>query len=157
MALSYNIWTEEQVKNRNNVPNGDYPFEIVGIAQKKTQPGVDKNGDPKPIRDMLEIDFEFMDMNGVIRKIKDWIVFMDGMDWKLRHLASTTGNIELYENKALEIHHFLRKKGVFTLGTRIFKDKNNNEKTTNNIIDYVKKEVATKQDNSFLDDDIPHM
>lgn len=152
MSLGYNVWTEEDVKNRNVVDEGDYPFEIENIAKVKTQPGVDKNGNPKPIRDMLEIEFIFWDINGIVKKQKDWIVFMEGMDWKLRHLANTTGKLDLYEANELDIPHLQKAKGVFSLGIKEFKGKDGLMKKGNFVKDYVKKEV--QGDDSFKDDDI---
>ena len=157
MALAYNLWTEEDIKNRNCVDDGDYPFEIIALTKKKTQPGVDKNGDPKPIRDMLEIEFNFHDKNGVVRKQKDWIVFMEGMDWKLRHLAHTTNTLELYEAQELDEKHLLGKKGIFSLASKDFKDSNGETRKVNFVKDYVKKNTTFKNSETFLDDDIPNM
>ena len=156
MALPYRKWTEEDIKNRNITDEGDYPFKIISCVLKDTQAGIDKNGKQKTIHKMLEIDFEFHDVNGVVRKQKDWIVFVEGMDWKLRHLANTTGLLEHYESDILEAHHLNSKVGVFTLGIKESEYKGEKRKQ-NFVKDYVKKETQIKQDKDFLDDDIPSM
>lgn len=152
MALAYNIWTEEEIQNRNLVEKGDYDFEIMAASVKKTQSGIDKNGNPKLIRDMLEIDFNYWDKNGQVRRVKDWIVFGEGMDWKLRHLANTIGLIELYENNSLDAHHLLKKQGVFELGIKEF-EKDGVKKKTNFVVDYVKK--SDPKNDTRLNDSIP--
>jgi hypothetical protein len=154
MALPYRKWTEEDIKNRNTSPEGDYPFRIISAKLTKTKPGLDKNGQPKSINPMLELELEFNDTNGVIKKTRDWIVFIEGMDWKLRHLANTTGLIELYDNNNLSEYHLLNKTGIFTLGIKEV-DEQGIKKKMNFIKDYVKKSSEQTQDKSFIDDDIP--
>jgi hypothetical protein len=154
MALAYNLWSEEDIKNRNIVPDGDYPFEIIALTKKKTKAGKDKNGIDKTIYDMLEIDFSFWDANGTVRKQRDWFVFMEGMDWKLRHLANTTDTLEFYESHELDTHHLLHKKGIFNLGSKEMIGSDGLTRKVNFVKDYVKKELS-KQDQSFLDDDVP--
>lgn len=136
MSLAYNVWTEEEILLRNVVPKDKYLFQIVKIEKKKTKGGLDKDGMTKPIRDMLEIDFEFWDDNDVCRKLRDWIVFMDGMDWKLRHLAKSTKTLELYESKELDIQHLLHKKGVFELGVKDYTGSDGLSRKVNFVIDY---------------------
>src|ERR1700678_2827816 len=98
MALPYRKWTEEQVKSRNISNEGEYPFTVVEANRKKTKGGLDNKGQQKDIHPMLELLLEFHDQNGVVKKQRDWIVFCEGMDWKMRPLADTLGLIELYEN-----------------------------------------------------------
>lgn len=156
MALPYRVWTEEDVKNRNVVEKGDYPFKILNITKKRTRVKLDDHGQPLPNYEMWEIDFEFHDRNGVVKKIKDWIVFCDGMDWKLRHLAKSTNQLKLYEAQQLDATHLVNQLGVFTLGIK--DGEYNGEPTKQNFIkDYIKKEDMVAPDNSFLDDDIPNM
>lgn len=157
MALPYKKWTEDDIKNRNISDEGDYPFKIISIVLKNTKVQLDERGQPKPTHKMLEIDFEFHDVNGIVKKIKDWIVFCEGMDWKLRHLANTTGTLELYEMDELETHHLERKHGVFKLGIKEAEYQGEKRKQ-NYVKDYVKKILSApigNQDNNFSDDDIP--
>jgi hypothetical protein len=155
MALPYRKWTEDEVKNRNVCAEGDYPFTLIEVVQKETKGKLNDKGQlvKKP---MLELTLEFYDSNGQVKKQKDWIVFDEVMDWKLRHLANTTGLIDLYDNNALDATHLVRKKGFVSLGQK--DDEYQGQKRKVNFVkDYIKKEDAIKQDNSFLDDDIPHM
>jgi hypothetical protein len=170
MALPYRKWTDEEIRERSVTPEGDYNFVIIDALRDKTKPGLDKNGNPKEIYDMLVIEFEFKDGNGVIKKQKDWIVFMDGMDWKLRHLARSTNTLELYENDTLDCHHLKNKRGLFSLGIKDFIGNDGTKKKMNFVKDYVStektnihpvKEIPPTKQNSipareeFINDDIP--
>lgn len=138
MVLPYNKWTDEQIKNRNVVPDGDYSFRIKKVELKKSKGGFDKDGNPKPIYDMLELEFDFHDETGVVHSLRDWIVFSEGMDWKLRHLANTTGLLERYDDDTLDVPHLRDKTGVFTLSSKEF-DSKEGKKRGNYVKDYVKK------------------
>ncbi len=155
MALPYKKWTEDEIKMRNISGEGEYPFTVVEATLKKTKGGLDNKGQPKDIHPMLELLMEFHDQNGVIKKQRDWIVFSEGMDWKMRHLADTLGLIELYDNNTITEHHLPRKHGVFSLGIR--EDEYQGEKRKVNFVkDYVKKQLAeTANSNNFINDDIP--
>lgn len=145
MALPYKKWTDEEIKNRNLSPEGQYPFRIVSAVKKPTKVKLDNSGQPKEPYHMLELELEFHDVNGVVKKQRDWIVFAEGMDWKLRHLASTTSLLMLYDDNELDAVHLTNKNGVMVLGIR--DDEYKGEKRKVNFVkDYVKKE--------FIDDDI---
>ena len=156
MALPYKKWTEDEIKLRNISGEGEYPFTVVEAVLKKTKGGLDSKGQPKNIHPMLELVLEFHDQNGQVKKQRDWIVFCEGMDWKMRHLADTLGIIELYDNDLLDTDHLPRKHGVLSLGIR--EDEYQGEKRKANFVkDYVKKEPAGNPaaSNAFLNDDIP--
>lgn len=158
MALPYKKWTEQDILDRNVSPEGDYKFLVIDAVMKKTKPAYDKDGKAKIIHDMLELNLEFSDANGVLKKQKDWIVFIEGMDWKLRHLASATGTLNFYDNDELDCHHLKGKRGSFTLGIR--DGEYNGEKRKQNFVkDYIKKDVSLSDVNAVkhkdLNDDIP--
>jgi hypothetical protein len=161
MPMPYKVWSEEQIQERNVSPEGEYPFEVILFNLKKTKPGIDRNGNQKAINDMLELDLKFWDMEGVVRKQRDWIVFIDGMDWKLRHLANTLDLLEDYDNKTLEGYHLVGKTGVMCLGIKDMIGNDGVKKKVNYVKDYVKKGVGDKltptkhDDNPFIDDEIP--
>lgn len=136
MPLPYQPWTEDEVKARNVVPEGDYKFEILTAIEKRTKPKLDDRGQQTATYPMIELDFIFTDQNGVSKTLKDWIVFMPGMDWKLRHLAKSIGLLSLYEDKKLEAVHLAGRKGMFTLG---IKDNvyNGEQRRQNFVKDYV--------------------
>lgn len=136
MPLPYEKWTDEQVKARNVVPESEYDFEIVSAIQKETKTKLDDRGQQLPTHPMIEIEFIFDDQNGVSKLIKDWIVFMPKMDWKLRHLAKSVGLIELYDDKKLEAYHLKDRKGTFILGIKetIY---NGEQRRQNFVKDYI--------------------
>ncbi len=150
MPLPYNKWTDEQITNRNVSDEGDYPFKILNAVQKTTKQKY-KDGKPLPCHQMLVIDFEFHDLDGVVKKAKDWIVFIENMDWKLRHLCNTTGLLDLYDNEVLEANDLINKAGVFTLGVKEMQDQNGETKKVNFVKDYVKKAESAPSDD-FQDD-----
>lgn len=154
MSLPYKVWTEDEIKNRNVSEAGDYNFRILNVTKKRTQTKLDDKGQPKPTYEMWEVEFEFVDNNGVVKKTKDWIVFCEGMDWKLRHIANTVGKIELYDAHKLDAHHLINASGVFSLGVKDY-EKNGEKLKQNFIKDYVKKSAIAGNDNSFINDDIP--
>jgi hypothetical protein len=156
MALPYKKWTEDEIRDRNVSPEGNYPFKVIAAILKKTKGGIDKDGNVKSIYDMLEVDFEYHDINGVVKKQKDWFVFCEGMDWKLRHLADSIGLIDLYDADDLDQRHLPYKTGVFTLGVKDFKGEANESKKVNFIKDYVKSTaINLAKSDQFIDDDIP--
>ena len=153
MSLDYTVWTEEAVENRGVSPEGDYPFEILKAVATKTKAKTDENGQPKPIYNMLELDFNYYDIHGQSKKLRDWVVFAPGMDWKFRHLADTIGQLALYEAKELDVAHIIRKKGVFKLGVKDYLGNDGVNRKQNFVKDYVKQAAPI---DSF-DDDIPAM
>lgn len=164
MPLPYNVWTEQQIKDRNISPDGMYNFEIVNAVQKPTKQKYDNDGNPKPIHQMLEIEFIFVDQNGMNKQLTDWIVFMEGMDWKLSHLAQSVGLFDLYDMKQLEAYHLKGKRGAFHLGVKesVY---NGEERRQNYVKDYVAgggngdiaigSERAATQDNNGFDKELP--
>lgn len=156
MALPYRKWTEEDIKNRNISPEGDYPFTIIDVVVGKTKGKLDDKGQLIQ-HPMLTLTEEYHDQNGIVKKQKDWIVMDGNMDWKLRHLADTTGLLELYESDALDAHHLMRKNGIFKLGVKDAEYQGEPCKQ-NFVKDYVKKASQTGgNDTLFFNDDIPNM
>jgi hypothetical protein len=143
------MWSEDDVKNRNIVEEGDYPFEILSAIKRKTN-SKDKDGNPKPVHDMLELDYSFYDSNGVVKKIKDWVVFMEGMDWKLRHIAEAIGKLDMYEERVLDIEHLIKGKGIFKIAIKTDTYKGEERK-----INYIKDYVRISEPTFDLNVDIP--
>jgi len=153
MALPYKQWTDEEIKDRNVIPEGEYNFTITNAIRSVSKQKFDNEGNPKPKYEMLELDFEYADANGIVKKQRDWIVFAEGMDWKLAHLANTTGTWELYIKGELDCHHLRLKKGKFRLGVKT-SEYNGEERKQNFVKDYVKKEVALSNVNIVKNDDL---
>ena len=150
--LNYHLWTEEDFKNRGLIDDGIYKFQIKRIIKKKTRSGIDKNGNDKPIYDMIEIDFDFWDNQGSIRKIKDWITFIEGMDWKLRCIADTTGKLDLYEERTLDDYHLIDLIGYFKLSNKEIEEKDGTKRKINFVKDYIKRSSSNSES---IDTDIP--
>lgn len=155
MALSYRVWTEQEDEMRGIIEKGDYPFIVVSIEQKLTKSGN---------YEMLALEIEVTDNQGRQRKMKDWIVLMDEMGWKLRHFAATCGLLDKYENRTLRPADFLKRNGVvrIAVGERKDADGNKTGQKQNHVVDYVKplgEASAPRNDDQppFIDDDIPHM
>lgn len=159
MALPYNVWTDEQIKYRNIVQDGNYVFEILSAIQKPTKQKFDANGTPQPIHQMLELELKFNDQNGMPKTHKDWIVFAEGMDWKFKHLAASIGLSDLYNAQQLDAYHLRGKRGVFTLGTKesIY---NGEQRRQNFVKDYIVGDVqpsatpAPLQDKNGFDSEL---
>jgi hypothetical protein len=151
MALPYKKLTEEQDQMRNVLDKGEYPFRVLSIAQKPT-----KKGDNQ----MLEVELMVMDMEGREVKVRDWIILtMEEMSWKFRHFAATCGLLDRYDADLIEARDFLDKHGVVKLSIAEYEQEGEKRKV-NRVADYVKpgmaKPVPQKNDNSFLDDDVPN-
>ncbi len=128
MALRYTRMTEEQDQMRNLLPKGEYPFCVKAITEKKT-----KNG----AHDMLEVELGVLSDEGREITLKDWIVLMDEMGWKLRHFAATCGILDRYDDEILEARDFLGKNGVVKIVIGDY-EKDGEVRKTNRVGDYVK-------------------
>lgn len=156
MALAYDRWTEEDDKQRNCMPDGDYPALIDGIVSKLTAAGrFDKNGDPIPQRKMLELDLIIMDISGRERKMKDWVMLEGEMSWKFRHLCVAVGLQEAYESDTVEIHQLMKKCPIAKIKSRMMKNKDGVEEKRNTVADYVASAPKATNGADFVDDDIP--
>jgi hypothetical protein len=140
--------TEEQDQMRNLIDAGEYIAHIDNATEKKT-----KNGK----YDMIELELEVHDMSGRPRKLRDWIVFMDEMSWKLRHAAKSAGLIEKYDNDTLIDKDFIGTRVVIKVGI-----KDGDKGKMNNVIDYLPSDnVANAPKKSeglgseFFDDALP--
>lgn len=143
--MQYRAWTKEEDEARGVIEKGTYPFIVVAIEKKMTKKGT---------YEMLEVTLMIVDYSGQKRRIKDWIVLMDEMGWKLRHLAITCGLLQSYEDGSLEASDFLNKDGAVEIGITEMKDVDGNKtgKKTNQIIDYVLPAEVTAD--NFKDSDI---
>lgn len=154
MALAYHKLTEQEDQMRNVLPKGEYPFHIKTIEQKPTK---------SKANTMLEVELSVLDNNGRSVTVKDWVVIdMEQMAWKFRHLAATCGLMDSYEADTLETYHFLGKHGVVKLSIREY-EQDGEIRKANAVVDYVKPGQAKgnmdsqKNDNDFIDDDIPNL
>lgn len=133
MALPYRKWTDEEVQTRGLIAEGQYHFRIIAAEQKLTATGS---------YEMLVLNLE-VNANGKWRRMKDWIVFMDDMDWKLRHLARSTGLMAEYDLGTLDAKHLVGREGDLIIKHQLAKDKIN---IMNAVEDYVAVAVAANDD-----------
>ncbi len=150
MALRYKRISESEDSMRNVLDKGEYPFLIKSVEETRTKSG---------IYDMLVIEISVMDSTGREHTIKDWVVFMDEMAWKFRHLCSTCGLIDRYESDSIEAKDLEGKHGVVRLSIADY-EKEGETRKVNRVADYVKAgaiNAAPKNDASasFHDDQIP--
>lgn len=148
MALSYKRWTEEEDSMRNVLDKGEYPFRVRTISK-----GMTKSGQ----YEMLTVELGVMDNVGREWTVKDWVVIMDEMGWKLRHFAATCGIIEKYDSDTLEAADFMGKNGVVRITIRDYEDKEGEIRKSNAVVDYIKpgKAKISAPANDFIDDEIP--
>lgn len=153
MALSYKVWSQQEDETRNIIEKGEYQFIVKDIKRTLTKKGN---------YEMLVVDLELLDNLGRVRKLKDWIVLMDEMGWKLRHFAASCGLLEQYESQTLDTQHFLNREGVVKISVGDQKDEHGQLTglKQNSVADYIKPEnvkVAQQKtnDDSFIEDDIP--
>ncbi|MBX4189693.1 hypothetical protein KW791_00125 [Candidatus Parcubacteria bacterium] len=147
MALHYKKITEEEDQVRNVLEKGQYPFSVKSVMEKPTS---------KKDNHMLEVEIRVMGNDGREYNVKDWIVTtMEEMAWKFRHFAATCGLLDRYEAEVLEARDFLGKNGVVKLTISEY-EKDGEMRKVNRVADYVKPLAKEKKnDNSFVDDDIP--
>lgn len=145
MGLNYPKITEEEDQMRGVLEKGEYPFQVIEIEETLT-----KKGD----HSMLVV--EILVTHGERKlKIRDWIVLMTEMAWKLRHFAYALGLGEKYENNTLDVKDFLGKKGIVKLGTREY-EQDGEKRISNSVVDYIKAKdnAPAPLKSDFIDDDI---
>ena len=148
MSLHYKHISAEEDQMRNLLEKGEYPFYVKSIIEKKTKSGQ---------YDMLELELGIIDKNGHELRIKDWVVLMDEMAWKFRHLSATCGLLDLYEQEAIESNDFVGKQGMVKINISEY-EKEGESRKVNRVADYLAKPVIQPQkvdDNPFIDDMIP--
>lgn len=158
MALSYRKLTAEEDLMRNVLPDGDYPFSIEEIIEKKTKGGLDKDGKEKVINPMLELHLSVLDINGREKKMRDWVILDGEMAHRFRHLCESTGLLEKYDNLTVTARDLLGKNGVAKLKSKEFIDNNGETRKGNYVVDYVKPGSYINKPaevNFNIDDDIP--
>ena len=147
MSLPYKVWTEQEDQSRLVVDEGEYRAQITSVTRKRTKAGT---------YEMLELTLAFTDTKGQHRTLKDWIVFMDELGWKLRHLAKSAGLIDAYDAGTLDGSHLVGRPVIVKVG---IKDGDNGKMNT--VKDYLTapsnkvKSDQVKVDDFVNDTDIP--
>jgi hypothetical protein len=165
MALKYKVLSDEDIATLRCLPKGDYDFYVAEISERKSRGGLDKNGKPKKIYDMLEVKLKIVLADNTERQVRDWIMLVDeddAMGFKLRHFAMTCGLLTKYQAHTLEVHDFLEKHGKVKLTVKDYTDGQTGElMKSNSVVDYIKPLPSnTPIENGVdpgkpFDDDIP--
>lgn len=159
MALNYRALTNEDEKRLSVLAAGQYPFSVDEIKLDKSKGGIDKDGKPKPVYQMLVASLKILNENGQERTLRDWILLVDAEDrmgFKFRHFSHTCGLIDKYEAHTITLTDFRGKHGVCKIGVREYIDEFGEKKLQNSVIDYIKAaNHPQKSSNDFLDDEIP--
>jgi len=163
MTLAYKPLSEHDIERLRCLPAGEHEFYVSELLQTKSKGGMDKNGNPKKIYDMLAVTLKILLPTGGERQVKDWVLIVpdeDAMGFKLRHFAATCGLLDKYEAGTLDAHDFAAKFGIVKLAVQDFIDQKTGElKKVNAVVDYIKSKVKlepTSQGKPF-DDDIPFL
>lgn len=147
MALNYRRVSEEEDQRRGLIDKGEYTFQVAAIEQKRTSNGK---------YDMLAVDLIVWDITNRERKLKDWIVFAEEMDWKFRHFCKSLGLLQQYEEGSIEVQHFPGKKGKVKVGQKDGQTKDGDTRLVNFVMDYLNDSGNTASNSdTFKDDEIP--
>lgn len=159
--FAYDVLTEQEaIEERYQLlKEGIYDAVIVRSEDRQS-----KNGSP-----MMDITLQVFDDSGKAKEVRDFLVFIKQMMWKVIHFADSAGLKDIYEQGGLcsevAIGNRVKVKIAIEEGGEIPLDKLKGKPAgskypdKNKVEDYIKKEdqVAAKQGDSapFLDDDIP--
>lgn len=97
--------TEKEIQEMNNIPNGDYAFEVMDAQDTKSR----KNSD------MITLTLGIF-VGDTRRLLTDYL--LDSMPGKLFHFCSYTGLAQQYQSGNLKAEDCLGKTGYLTIGTQ---------------------------------------
>jgi hypothetical protein len=140
--------TEAEVQEANLLPAGVYDFEVA-----EAEEGMSKAGN-----DMVTLKLRFERPEGGTVSILDWLVATDGMAYKTRHFAETTGMLNDYERGEMLAHQMIGKTGTAKLGITPAKGE---YRAKNSVLDYLPQSGASASMNGSkpktddFDDSVP--
>lgn len=103
--------TEKEIAEANNIPNGDYPFEVINAVDTKS----------KSDNDMIKLTLRVY-VGEQSRQIDDYL--LEAMPGKLFQFCSYTGLAQQYQDGTLKAEDCLGKSGFLTIGNQKGKAKN---------------------------------
>lgn len=133
--------SEEDFKSRNLMDPGTYDFVVFDAIEKVSK----TSGEP-----MIELILNVLDMKGRERKIYDYLMDKEPMDYKIRHIYNCAGLLEKYESgdiDAQDLHNVTGKVKII-----IRKDKTGQYGDKNSVQDYFSTKNKT---NDLFDDPLP--
>lgn len=116
--------TEQEVQEANLLEPGVYDFEVM-----EAEEGTSKAGN-----DMVTLKLRLESPDGRSVTALDWLVATDGMAYKTRHFAETTGQLSDYERGELLAHKMVGRTGSAKVGIAPAKGE---YRAKNSINDYV--------------------
>lgn len=150
--------TDEQIqamKESTLLEAGEYSFEVRAVTQT-----VSKSGNQ-----MLEVLLGITDKNGEVRTIKDYLMAIDSMIFKLKHFCEAIGLSEEYKAGNLDVMKCFDRTGRCKVNVQKGKLKSDGSgyyDDKNGILDYIKSDGtqnhvpdAGKKVDPNLSDDIP--
>jgi len=108
--MNFKPKTEKEIAEANNIPNGDYPFEIIDAANDKSKKG----------NDMIVVTLRVF-VGDSSRQVTDYL--LESMAGKLFHFCSYLGLAKQYQDGTLTAEDCLGKSGFCTIGTQKGKPK----------------------------------
>lgn len=103
--MQFKAKTEKEINEENNIPNGDYPFEVLNAINDKSKKG----------NDMIVLTLRVF-VGESSRQIMDYL--LESMPGKLFHFCSYTGLATQYNAGTLTAEDCLGKSGFCTIGTQ---------------------------------------
>lgn len=97
--------TEKEIAEANNIPNGDYPFEVLNSVDAKSKTG----------NDMITLTLRVF-VGEASRQINDYL--LEAMPGKLFQFCSYTGLAKQYQDGTLKAEDCLGKSGFLTIGNQ---------------------------------------
>lgn len=136
--------TEKQAEESGLRQRGLYDFEVLEAKDRLSKAG----------NDMMETRVKLFDSDGRSFSLFDYLVNTDGMAYKLRHYASSTGQLAAYEKGELRAEEQPGKTGRCQVGIQPAKD---GYPAKNIIQDYVPNtgKLIASMLAAGLDDEIP--
>jgi hypothetical protein len=150
MTFSYPILTEEQIEaQRKILEEGIYPFTVKSALE-----GISKSGN-----NMVTLTLEIWNHEGKSFIVKDFLVAVESMCYKIRNFWKSVGKPERYETGNIFIDEFINQSGL--VKTRLEKEMNGDRRFVR-VADYMQpidkiEENLNDSENFLSDDDLPFL
>lgn len=130
---------DEEIAKASLIEKGTYEF----YCQKATA-GTSKNGN-----NTIALELVVYDENKRERIVKDWLVDIDAMHYKIKHFCETTDQLDIYMADEFSPEHCINKRGYVMIDVR----KDDRGIFVNKVSDYVKSPtyVKTAPEDGFND------
>lgn len=134
--MNFKPQTEQEINDANNIPNGDWPFEVLNAVNDKSRAG----------NDMIKLTLRVF-VHDTARQIDDYL--LESMPGKLFHFCSYTGLAQQYQAGTLTADDCLGKQGFLTISKSKGKPKNDGSGESwpdrANVKDYIRNASGVKK------------